>query len=636
VRGALNAAYQHTYATAPREFFNQYRVAGQGANRLRDAVKLTAGVLFTGQGRSLASAVSTNSVANDLTSRYLVQKWGMLSGEYIFQRPTDHRVARAWDMLEQKFKPGCKEILVAKPLVELLNAPHGYDYNTVTLLFAAWYGFHHQDLELRQSGRLVKHAALSNLLQKGSKDFLQNLKLQNVSLSRRNPDDARKEVRAIIQRPSTSLFTEDEADSAIVILESFAVDERNNEREREEAREKAQRIRAALETGKKYKEQAAYIQRQIDNRANIRGLLDAAKVMNQLPRLSLIAFNAPEPAEIQAAIHKALEQTVNEECQQLALPNDVTQVGLYEQRLNAMCQELVTAKFGEFEKRIQAATRELHENAEEMRKRQSENAIRAEIRSISSSASLSELMEKVKHLYHLSGYSADVMALRDQKMGQLNNEIERLNTRLQSLDVSIDSADTIQKVDVLRDELLQATIRYRDSDYQEVVENAVKRLTRLQEFLRATEEINRISFQSLVDVERAQTRVGETRQIFAEVLGTSHLAILDRARTDFEKQVSAEQEKALSWLRRCREEVQNGQNALGILRKLDNPPDFLPSERMPEVKQLRLEVQERLDNDAILRIETTFREITDPERQRECLQRLTRLMEQPSAVGRVS
>ena len=309
-------------------------------------------------------------------------------------------------------------------------------------------------------------------------------------------------------------------------------------------------------------------------------------------------------------------------------------MGLYEQRLGAMRRELAAAGFTQFEKRIQAASQALQENVEEMRKRQSEDSIRAEIRSISPAISLGELKEKAKYLYHLSGYSADVMALRDQKMTQLNNEIERLNTRLQNLDASIDSANTIQQANALRDELLKTSGRYRDSDYQEIVENAVKRLGLLQEFFNATEGISRISIQSPADAERARGRADEIRQTFAKELGASHLAMVDKAEAGIEKRISDEQEKALTWLGRCREEVKIGQDVVRVLRKLDNLPAFLSSDNLSAVEQLRSEVRERLNNDAILRIEETFREITDPQRQKECLQRLTSLMEQSSAVGR--
>lgn len=191
LRRALTAAYQTAYSTAPREFFNQYRATSQGSNRLRDAVKLVAGVLLMGQGQNLPSAVRTVPVASDLTSKYLVQKWGLLSGEYLLQRPTDARVKAAWNLLETAFAPGKKEVPAARPLAQLLNAPNGYDYNTAILLFAAWYGYHIHDLELRQAGRAAKHDLLSSYLQKGAKEFIQNLHLNSIALARRDADEAR-------------------------------------------------------------------------------------------------------------------------------------------------------------------------------------------------------------------------------------------------------------------------------------------------------------------------------------------------------------------------------------------------------------------------------------------------------------
>jgi len=626
VRGVLTTVYEQAYAIAPREFFTQYRTAGQGANKLRDAVKLAAGVLFSGNSRSLHDAIRTNPVARDLATKYLAGKWGMLSGEYLLRKPTDHRVARAWDLLDEEFAPGAKEVVAVRPLVKLLNAPHGYDYNTVTLLFAAWVGYHSNDLELRQQGRIATHTLLSDLLQKGTKDFIQNLRVCNVSVSRRNPDDARKEVRAILERSSNFPFSEEEAQSAVVILESFANDERNGEREREDAKTRAESIGSALETAAEYKTQVAQIQRQIDNATNVRGPINAAKAIKKLPRLTVIAVNAPEPADIQALVEKTLDRAVEEECRKLTTPGDVTEVGLYEQRLNAIRSELVTEGFARFEPRVLTAIKLLRENAEEMRKRQSEDGIRAEIRGISLAAPLHELMEKAKYLYHLSGYSEQVMALREQKMAQVNQEISQLVKRVQSLDTEIAAITNVRRAADLRDELLKISERYRDSAQQAIVEKAVGRLDRLREFLVEVEQLSHTTVHSPEIASSTLVKLDGVHRKNQDILANGHPQLIANAQKRIAEQVRDGQQKALSWLRHCQTDAQRGHDIPHLIRKLDSPPAFLPEDATSELAQLRTELQERIDNDAIAKIEQIFRSIADPKRQEECLERMRSLM----------
>jgi len=630
--GAITTAYQAVYRTVPSEFFTQYRLT---TSSLRNAVKQVAGFLFTGGGIPLTTFVSTNSgPPSDLVHKYLVQKWGLLSGDHISQRPTDIRLKQAWNVLETSFAAGAKEVSVVEPLVRLINAPHGYDYNTVILLFSAWYGYHNYDLELRQQGRLAKHTVLSEYLQKGSKDFIQNLKSNSVTLTRRNPDDARREVRAILDRPSREPFSEAEVESVLTILDNFVADQRNSEREREDARTRAGSIREAAEMARQYKEQVAQIQRQIDNRSNFRGLLNANESIKKLPRVTLISVNAPEPSAIQSALNNAVERCVDEECQLLTRPTDVTQVGLYEQKLNVMGGELKKAGYTQLEARIQSAVRRLQEKVQELQKRQSEDSIRAEIQGISLTVSLNELMEKVKSLYHLSGYSAEVMALRDQKSAQLNKEIDRLVTRIQNLDAEIEAVTNARKATDLRDELLKTSARYRESDHRATVEKAVERLGRLREFFGEAEQLSQRRIQSPEEAGGVYTKADEIRENYRAVLAGTHHLLVDKAKAEIEKRVSGEEDKAIAWLNGCKDEMQPGHDISRLMQKLSSPPAFLPAAAQPDLDQLRLRLQEQIDNDAILKIEATFRTIADPKRQEVCLQRLVQLMaEQPSAVG---
>ena len=117
-------------------------------------------------------------------------------------------------------------------------------------------------------------------------------------------------------------------------------------------------------------------------------------------------------------------------------------------------------------------------------------------------------------------------------------------------------------------------------------------------------------------------------------MAAEHQLLVDKAKASVEKRVSDEQQAAIAWLRGCREEAQRGDDVARLMQKLSRPPAFLPAEAQPDLAQLRSVAQERIDNDAILKIEAAFREIADPQRQKECLQRLARLLEEQTSAGR--
>ena len=165
IREVLTECYRLAYRYSPSEFYDQYRVATQGANKLKDAVKFVASLLMQDALARSRDAIRTNALAQDLCEKFLRDKWGLITPEFRIGEPSNPRIAAAWAVLDHAFVPGGQEVRVRDALLTLLNLPYGYDYNTVTLVFSAWFGRCNQDLRVVAQGRVVKRESMKEWLQ---------------------------------------------------------------------------------------------------------------------------------------------------------------------------------------------------------------------------------------------------------------------------------------------------------------------------------------------------------------------------------------------------------------------------------------------------------------------------------------
>ena len=101
--------------------------------------------------------------------------------------------------------------------------------------------------------------------------------------------------------------------------------------------------------------------------------------------------------------------------------------------------------------------------------------------------------------------------------------------------------------------------------------------------------------------------------------------------SEFRRQINqaeADQSReAVVWLDRLEREFRNSAEPVKLSRSLDKVPDFLPDGERFRLEELRTRVQLRIDEDMIAKIEQLFRNISDIDRRRLCLQRLTGIME---------
>lgn len=630
INSVMTECYNLAYRHAPPEFFSQYKA---NSAKLRDAVKLIAGLLLQNSPRSLRDGIGTNPVARDLCDKFLIQKWGLLNSDYRIQEPNSQAIHHVWEHLDTVCPAGTQDTAVQELLIPLLNPPFGYDYNTATLVFCAWFGYSNHDLQVTVFGRQVSRDRLGTWLTKSPKEFINEICCtQMVALARRDPGEIVQEVRAILEKVRTGAFTQEEAEVAITKLQEVGRDERNGVELRDKVQAGAKTLQDSLTEAKNYDQQAGKLAQTIKTEGNLRTLLEMQRRIASLPRTSLVLTNAPTPVQLREQVQSQLAEVVEQDCQRLEELQRIAQLENNQSQLNARKKMLQEAGYAPLVERIDTALRRIDEKRIAIEKMEREEAIRVEIKAMDENARLQALYGHRTRLEGMNGYSVKTMELRDARLQRIQKEIERLESQADTWQNKLDEVASLKALDNLRDDLIRLTDRYQDTVFAPKLEAACARANNLREFLSALEEIragtrNR-AFASPAEAEQSLKRLDTLADKFSAIVVPQQQLVIEEMRQAIEQRVQEDSRKAVAWLREREVEYRTGQSPVQIKEKLLRPPAFLPREAQTDLQSLNNQVQMRIDQDAVARIEDQFRRIADRKQREECLRRLELVLQE--------
>jgi hypothetical protein len=628
----LESAYRTAYRHAPKQFFKQYRAATSGNNNLRNAVKQVADILLAATPEALSVALNSNPVARELRDKYLTQAWGLLSSTCAIKPPTDLSIKHGWNYLEQAFPAGGPEERVGKHLMVLLNAPYGYDYNTVTLLFAAWFANNHHDIILYAQGKKVGVNLLQEQLAKGPKDFLQAIcGVHAVALARVNPDVKRKRIKTLID---TNSFQLADVNLALEELEAFANDERTLAQERDAARLKHSQLSAAVDVANTYTQRAREIDMLAKHGSDVVELVDKLNGLADMPTPTLVVADAPPLYVLRTALVARLTEVVHAQCKRWEQPNEPTQIELHRTQLKELRAAVDNAKLVDLSTRVKAALSTLEAQVDALTRRQQEEKYLQRIRAVSLSSNFTTLCESKNELDAYEIHTEEIKRELDRKVAQLTRTIQELEQFATTLPERCAAVNGRHLVDKLRDEIMKQQARFIGSDYEQLMVERLAQMDKLRAFFDDLDDFKRQLPQSQADVERVTLRFEALVNQYQNELSEVQRGLLEEVRQLIQTHVSESQERARRWFKQQLEQAHNGANPTQLAQQLSKVPSFFPAELVAELKKLRGEVQARIDSDMILRVEQAFRAIHGRAKQEECLQRLALIM-QNAAVERV-
>ena len=630
LKAVVTECYRQAYAYRV-EFYTQYAVGGKGINQLRSATPKVAIWLFGDTAGNSIPNLIQRDIQYQLVTTYLTQKWGLLAAAtYAIQRPTLRPLQQAWDLLEERFPPGCQDVAVRSVLFDLFNPPYGHDFNTLTLLVAAWIGFHQHEVRISLNGRLVSLTELKGFFDevKHPQGFLNRIcVLSPLFISRAKPDEMFAQVTGVLEqiRQGTP-FTIAQAHEALAKLGQVQTSSRLPETKREEIEQLRPRLEAAVQAAEDYDRKAtAWLGKVVAG--DLDDLLQNQDVSKNLPVLSLVSPSQLPLEDLEKRWEAAVQTTLATFCAKYASLSDLADYKTHESRLKHVRKAL--EQFPQFAQRVDQALATLSQVRAELQKREGEKAIVAQINSMTPLASLAALYEYREKLAALTDLSPQTARLRGEKLDRITTRIQQYEQIATELPQAVERATQSSDVRQQRDLLLRHLGQLEGTPFHQSLVALQERVEWLETFFEKLREIASAPQRTPDDLTRLEAQLSNLETSFATWLTPAQQALLEQRRQAIANLRRQKTQEAETWLTQLERRDSNAENPETLLRQAETPSPFLPPEGVARLGQFRLRLKQQLGENALLQIEALFQRIADRNTRRECLKRLQALVEAP-------
>ncbi len=624
----LKECYRFAYRYSPPEFFTQYRLGGKGPNKLGEATRLVASVLLRNSLGSNREAVSTNPIARDLCEKFLWQRWHLISADYRIQEPGNQRVLAGWKVLEQAFPGGAKDFRVREALLSLLNPSHGYDYNTATLLLCAWTGFHMHELQVSMQGQLTTLEGLAGVLAGGGKVFIHKICCyQPLTFSRRDQGQIIREVKDLISSANRDIFAQLAAKEAIAKLQSFCTDQGLQPELCESASQAAGNLINALCLAEKYDKEASEISEKTQNERNLGDIISLQNKIADLPRLGNVTQTFPSPAQLDLDWRTRLESLVESECRKLENIQRIAQIDWHQKQLDDLKKQLKKAKLNDLVKRVETASDVIATKSADLETQEREKPVQVEINGMDAKAQLITLYEYLERLKAMDGYSTGTMQMCKERWEAIEREITQLEVFATGLIGAAEGLESLTQINSWQNQYLRQLSRYAETQFHHDLETSGERVRHIQVFI---EELDPVARRFPANYQEAVLVINKLDQMYAipnNWLGAVHKQLVIETKEKIVAHVQEQVNQARRWYTTLEDDFGNGVISK-VVEKIKNPHPFLPDIDKPKLDTLQKRIQQRLDDDVVTRIETQFRQITDPAICRQCLTLLQQIMDE--------
>lgn len=575
----LEYCYQWAYRKKPESFLTQYQM---DKRPIRIAVSLLSKLLAGNSVAKNESLIKASPVATDLVSRILLVggsgNWGLLTHTREIQEPASSHVKHAWDYLEAAFAPGKPAVPVKDVLLPLLNAPYGYDYNQLSLLFCAWCGFHGHELDIRSgSGNTDILECFSNL--DVPRNFINRVcAIDQVRISRIDRASAEKEIEALIQQSRQERLTVKQANEARRRLEEYANEERNNPKLRKGASDAAEALKSALAVATAYATGVEQFQNAFQAATTVERLLPPLyNQISNLPRLARVRDDSwPTSAELTRQVDEAVAKTLEGECKRLEELKHLTEYTFQEQKLRNLSNRLEKHGITKGATRVAAALERLQANRKKLEAAQRDSEIRGELRLMHADRGLAELR---KSLERLAGFEPEAESTRtdvEKRRKEIETAVSRTTAWVTGLTAEIEAVKTPNQARELAARIQRRHQELHDTPEQAIVDQALERVTQLEHAFRELDTLQKRELTSRAAAEQVLELIRNERDTAALHLGEQQKPLYDAATSTVQARLGKLEAEALRWL----EDLENAAaslSAIKLLARLEQVPPFLPA-----------------------------------------------------------
>jgi hypothetical protein len=550
----------------------------------------------------------------------------LVTADYRIQEPQDQRVLVGWMVLEQAFPGGAKDFRVREAITSLLNQPYGYDYNTATLLFCGWIGFHMHELQISLQGQPSTLDGLTGTLVGGGKAFIQKIcSSLPLTISRRDQGQIIQEVNDLISKANQNSFTQPDAKQAIVGLQSFCSDQGLQPELCESASQAAINLSNALSLAEAYDKVANEIVEKLNNERDLNEIIGLQSKIASLPRLGNVNQTAPLPFQLNQEWRSCLDHLVEGECHKLENIQRTTQIELNQKQLDGLKKQLKKSKLAELVKRVDTALDVIAAKSDELETLEREKPVLVEITGMDIKANLVTLYEYRDRLKAMKGYSPTTMQVCTDRLGALEREIVQLEAFATGLIEAAQGLDNLPAVNNWQNQYLRQLNRYADTQYHHDLETAEERVRHVRVFLEELDQVTRRLPTNYHEANNVINKLDKMYDIRDDWLGPMHKQLVSDTRKRIVGYVQEQVIQARRWYSGLEDEFEKG-GVANVIEKSKNPHPFFPDVDKPKLEDLQKRIQQRLDDDVITRIETQFRQINDKGKCDQCLTRLQHIM----------
>jgi hypothetical protein len=614
----LEAIYAIAYRFAPPEFFQQYQLS---ARNFRNTVKTVSIDILHSDASSLGGTIRSNSSANDLV-KLLIQKWTIIASDNRVKSPVQDHVFSAWEKLDNSFPSGESENLVKDVVLSLLNPPFGYDYNTLVLIFCAWFGLNSHNLQVIADGAPINIKQVDAWLQVGPREFVNSLLTHKVALARRDLAKATKEIKALLAKVKKGGLSQKEAKESLAKFEDFINTEEINPDLASEASNEIKNIQSSLEVVYRYEKQAKDTLGAIGRERSIQKIVDLLDTLDIELDGTLVSVDAPLPAEIRSKVQKWLEEIVETQCKDYEEIEDIADLNLHRRDLETLRQDLTRLKLPTLAERVKKSIATLADNAESLRVRQEEASIQNELRMLQISAPLKSLYDFCEKWKKQTGLSKETQKLRDAQIRAAEQEIDRVESDVDDLEKDIERIDSKHALDILNKSLLLLAHRV---DGTALSKKLVKPMDTIESLGQFFEELWKVDNTVIATEEIAQAlraRLNDVSRRYSKLLSDKQKQAIENSGQSIEKRIREYEQQASLLVDEYEKTYAKGVKIVELRAQMERPISFLTEKERKRLNTLIVQVDKKLDEDVILQIEHNFRKIKDNKIRQKCIKRL--------------
>jgi len=625
----LRDCYLQAYRYSPPGFFKNYR--RDTNTNLKDAVSMACSYLVRGSMSGYDMAAKNKGTARELYSQFLAggtsrEQWGLVLPNGRVQEPQAARLREAWKVLDEAIPPGADEVPVSGALLKLLNAPYGYDYNTLSLLFCAWFGANHHQMTLTSERRPI-HLEECFPAKADSKKFLENVCwTRNVHIARRDTVRETEEVDTLLRRIRLQDdFSLEEARTALGKLEAYAEDESADPARLQNVKNTVTQLAHETKLATDYSAALEKLAADVQGATNFPTAIKALHAISAPPPLGAVKPPAAtSPGELREIARTRLRQMTDLTCARLEQMASLQGYDLQKTRLETIKSELEKAGEPEFTNRVDEALSQLNERLGELSSEgkdadfvSSLRAMKGEKRLATLRSYLSQLNTYQPHSEKTRGLMETARAEVEASLADALNWLETLPPRLR---------EVLAPADVRRiaGEVQRRLDRYENTDESPFLDGILERCDTLEKYFEKLTSLRRERPESVKDLDKTNRRIETLTD--DEELSEPQKELARNICAALEERTRADIEAAIRWLGENENLNTAGEDPIRLMAELDKGSPFLPIEYSIRLRSLKKVVQKRIDDDEVKRVEASFRNIKDKTKRDECLRILQAIM----------